>query len=101
VSGRKTIRVGTILCASHVDARHRMHGHTYEVWATFRAGACAMARQSHLQAVVAAHDHTILPVAIQRAEDLVEAIALGIDDGSCLSVEVNRPAERIYARWEQ
>lgn len=94
------IRVGVIMCASHVDAQHRMHGHTYEVWAEFLSGACALARQADLQFIVSKYDHTILPVEVERAEDLAEAIGRAFQDSACLAVEVNRPPERICTRWE-
>ena len=77
-----------------------MHGHTYEVWAVFRSGACALARQRNLQDIVGRYDHAILPLEVARAEDLAEAIGREFDDTSCIAVEVNRPLERIFARWD-
>jgi hypothetical protein len=92
--------VGGIICAAHKDAAGRLHGHTYEVIAWWPDdGRDALALRRKLDAAIALHDHSELGAERCRGEDLAEIIASMLP--GCSEVNVNRPAERLYARWRK
>lgn len=105
---RKLTGVGTILSASHRDQRTgQVHGHTWEITAWFlHDGVDVGVRQHQLNEVIKLLDHKCLPDRIAWGEALAEHIAAtlphgwGNGDPSCVAVDVSRPLERIYARWE-
>lgn len=75
-----------------------MHGHTWQVTAWWPSdGTDALLRQKELAHAVARLDHKELPDELSRGEALAAHFghALG-----CVAVDVSRPLERIYARWE-
>lgn len=92
--------VGAIFSAAHRDtATGAMHGHTWEVtvWLTGRPNATAS--QAKLQAILATLDHGTLPDVLAWGEDLARHVAEQWQDSACVTVDVSRPLERIYARW--
>lgn len=96
---KKITGVGAVLCVSHNDpVRKALHGHSYEVIAWFEHDSPrdALVLQKMLEGALTGFDHKTMPPNLSRAEDIAEAI-LGLLD-SCISVEVNRPLERLYAR---
>lgn len=90
--------VGGILSVGHNSPEGVAHGHSYEVIAWHPNGLDARILQGRLQSVLDALDHTILPDALSYGEYLAEHIGLLLP--GCIRVDVNRPLERIYARWE-
>lgn len=93
--------VGAILSCSHRDeVRKAIHGHSYEVWATFAGEPArdATVLQATLRGVLAAWDHKTLPDDLSRAEDLARAIGTLLD--GCISVKVRRPLEMFEAAWQ-
>jgi 6-pyruvoyl-tetrahydropterin synthase len=89
---------GWYFSASHYDnVRKETHGHTYEVKAWFPAGRDAVVLQETLKGVLRAFDHKTLPPELSRAEDLAKAI--GGLMGDCVGVDIERPAERLGAKW--
>lgn len=100
--GGSIIGVGGIVSAAHRDiGTGRLHGHTWEVTAWFRRGTDATIRQCRLDGILKQIDHTELPDTLAWGEDLAEWVASQFDDTSCVAVDVSRPMERIYARWER
>lgn len=77
-----------------------LHGHSYEVVAWFENpnGADVRAYQASLKALLALWDHKVLPVELSTGEALAAAVGTL---ANCVAVEVRRPLERIYARWER
>lgn len=95
---RSETTVGAVLSAAHRDAQGRIHGHTWQVWASApRTEATALQRA--LQAVVGALDHTILPDNLSEGEDLARHVGEGLE--GCFRVRVCRPLEMIEAIWER
>lgn len=92
------IGVGVVFSCSHSDAvRREVHGHTYEAVAWFPDGGDQVTLQLGLANVVAEHlDHKTLPPAIGRSEDIRDLILAKMPNA--ISVEVNRPLERLYCR---
>jgi 6-pyruvoyl-tetrahydropterin synthase len=94
--------VGAILCAAHRDVgTGKLHGHTWEITVWFRRGTDATIRACRLDSIIKEIDHSELPNTLAWGEDIAEWVATKFDDSSCLAVDVARPAERIYARWER
>lgn len=89
--------VGGILSLGHNSPEGSPHGHSYEVTAWYRFGHDARALKRQLDAALSGLDHTVLPDEIALGENLAEHIAKQLP--GCVEVEVNRPLERIYARW--
>lgn len=92
--------VGWYFSASHKDRRtNAIHGHTWEVtaWYVSHPACDAVVEQAYLRGICEAHDHTILPDHLSRAEDIAADI-LDSMPSACVEVEVRRPAERLYAR---
>lgn len=89
--------VGGIICAAHRDAQDRLHGHTYEVRAWFPAGDDALELQLRLKSVLALFCHQELLYELASGEGLCAAIAEQLPDA--VGIEVDRPAERLFARW--
>ncbi len=75
----------------------QIHGHTWEViaWFSSENAPDAIILQTKLKMLLAAWDHTVLKPELARAEDMAAAIhhLLG-----CVSVDVFRPSEKLYAR---
>jgi len=92
--------VGAIFSAAHRDsATGVMHGHSWEVtvWLTGRPNA--VHAQHKLQGILAMLDHTTLCNSLAWGEDLAAYVAGQWGDSACVTVDVSRPLERIYARW--
>lgn len=99
---RSVFGVGGIVSAAHRDqATGALHGHTWEVTAWFRRGTDAMIRQCRLDGILKEIDHKELPDTLAWGEDIAEWVASRFDDASCVAVDVSRPLERLYARWER
>lgn len=94
----KLTGVGFVLSVGHNSPEGVPHGHSYEVICWYRFGHDARALQRQTEAVRATLDHTVLPDELRFAENLAEHIAKELQ--GCIAVDVNRPLERIYARWE-
>jgi hypothetical protein len=93
--------VGGYFSAAHRDHETgALHGHTWEVTAWFRKGTDAAIRACRLQGILAEIDHTELPGELAWGEDIAAWVAAKFADSACVAVDVARPAERIYARWE-
>jgi chromosome condensin MukBEF MukE localization factor len=88
----KTTGVGFILSVGHKD-----HGHTYECVAWYRFGSDVRALQRQVEAVRGMFDHQTLEHELCLGENL--AAEIGRQLPGCIQVDVNRPLERIYARW--
>lgn len=108
---RRLTGVGAVLSAAHRDqTTGQVHGHTWEITAWFRYKGTDQAVRKHvLDLVVGRLDHTCLPDKIAWGEALAEHIWYGVNteyscygDGpwDCVAVDVNRPSERIFARFE-
>jgi len=94
--------VGGIVSAAHRDTgTGTLHGHTWEITAWFRRGADAVSRQYRLNSILSRIDHTELPNTLAWGEDIAAWVAVQFDDTACVAVDVSRPLERIYARWER
>ena len=52
-------------------------------------------------AILSQIDHTTLPNTMAWGEDIAWFVAESWDDTACVAVDVDRPLERIYARWER
>jgi 6-pyruvoyl-tetrahydropterin synthase len=89
--------VGGVLSVGHTGPEGVAHGHSYEVVAWYRHGHDARLLQSYLKVVLDKLDHTVLPDELRLGENIAEHI--GTQLPGCVEVEVNRPLERIYARW--
>jgi 6-pyruvoyl-tetrahydropterin synthase len=86
--------VGGIFCAAHRDLKSgALHGHSWEVTAWFTGRPNAAHRQEQLAAILRRLDHTELSVELRIADQF--------DDRACVQVDVARPLERLYARWER
>lgn len=100
--GRMLTGVGGFFCAAHRDTGNGvLHGHTWEVIAWFTGRSNAVLRQRQLAAILETIDHTELPNELAWGEDIARYIAERFNDKSCVAVDLSRPSERIYARWER
>jgi len=100
--GHCVIGVGGIVSAAHRDTgTGKLHGHTWEVTAWFCRGTDAVIRQCRLDSILSEIDHTELPDQLAWGEDIAEWVAAKFDDSACVAVDVSRPLERLYARWER
>jgi hypothetical protein len=102
-------KVRGILCIAHNDHRSdphcdRLHGHTYEVWATFlyrnsTDGDTRVLAQK-LAFTLERWDH--LTVIDTGGEELAELIATDLNEQAllCRKVELERRPEGIVAIWE-
>ena len=108
---RRLTGVRTVLSAAHRDQRTgQIHGHTWEVVAWFLYNGTDQSVRKHtLEAVVKRLDHTCLPDKIAWGEALAEHICHEVNDEyscygasslDCIAVDVNRPSEGIFARYE-
>lgn len=98
----KMTGVGAVLSAAHRDRETgTLHGHTWEVTAWVVAGRSALPHQDLLRIAISKLDHRELPTELAWGEDIAEWIAdeMTLAGAAVLMVEVNRPAERIYAKW--
>lgn len=94
--------VGGVFCAAHRDiATGCLHGHSWEVTAWFTGRPNAAHRQEQLAAILRRLDHTELGVELSWGEDIAKRVADNFDDRACVQVDVSRPLERMYARWER
>jgi 6-pyruvoyl-tetrahydropterin synthase len=89
--------VGAIFCGAHQDAEGKIHGHSYEVIAWFRAGQDAVSLQNSLRGVIAIFDHSDLDKTfpVSWSENMAQFIKSQLDN--CVRVEIKRPLERLYA----
>lgn len=94
----KFTRVGTVISVGHSSPEGVAHGHSYEVWATYRFGPDARALLRQLEAATKPLDHTILPEPLALGENLAEHIGKQLP--GCVRVECNRPLERWGATWD-
>jgi len=94
--------VGGIFCAAHRDLKSgALQGHSWEVTAWFTGRPNAAHRQEQLAAILRRLDHTELGVELSWGEDIAQRVAERFSDSMCVQVDVSRPLERIYARWER
>jgi len=91
--------VGAILSASHRGNGHGWHGHSWEVkvWFLDRDDNADVLQKS-LQSILAKIDHTQLPDELSRGEAIAKWVS-SLMPGA-VRVDVSRPLERIYARWD-
>lgn len=90
---------GASLCAIHHSSAGNPHPHVWNVRAWVRYdGADAEALKLELQTLLSRWDHGTLPRELSRGEDLAAAIGGGIR--GCVLVELDRPSEQLFARWE-
>lgn len=93
--------VSGIICAAHKSLDGVLHGHTWEITAWWQNDSYmvdAEHRQAQLNEFLRHFDHTELPHELLWGELLAEHIGTHI---KCDAVDVRRPLERIYARWER
>jgi len=95
----KLTGVGFVLSVGHNSPEGVSHGHSYDVTVWYRFGYDARALQRQVETVRVQLDHTHLPDELQFAENLGEHIGKQLP--ACVAVDVNRPLERLYARWER
>lgn len=95
----KLVGVGAVLSVGHSSPEGVAHGHSYEVIAWYRHGYDARPLRGFLDQVLGAIDHTVLPDELRFAERIAEYIGERLP--GCIEVEVNRPLERIYAKWRR
>jgi len=94
--------VGGIFCAAHRDlASGALHGHSWEVTVWFTGRPNAAHRQEQLADILRRFDHIELSSELSWGEDIAKRIADRFDDRACVQVDVSRPLERLYARWER
>ena len=86
-----------VLCAAHKSPAGVLHGHTWLVTVWVPEGDCANELQRRVKAAARPLDHTLLPDTLSRGEQLARYFANMVDDA--VMVEVDRPLERIKARW--
>jgi hypothetical protein len=86
--------VGAFICCAHRDAIGRLHGHTYEIVAWFPECNDASSLQNALHQACADFDHNIIGL----GEDLARDIAARLP--GAVRIDISRPSERIYVRWE-
>jgi len=85
-------------CAAHRDDSGTIHGHTYHARAEWAYDdSCAVERKAQLDAALAEFDHTTLPEALRRAEDMCLRIAVKT---GAVRVDVWRDAEGLGATWK-
>jgi 6-pyruvoyl-tetrahydropterin synthase len=92
----KTTSVGGTFCAAHKSPEGVLHGHSYEVWASWRNGD-ARDRQDALRRLLEQIDHTELVHELTWGEGLAEWIGHSLP--GCIRVRVKRPLEMIEAEW--
>ena len=76
---------------------HKGHGHSYDCIAWYRFGADVEALQRQVDAVRSMFDHDTMLDELELGEKLAREIGRQLP--GCIRVDVNRPLERIYARW--
>jgi hypothetical protein len=91
--------VGFVLSVGHNSPEGVPHGHSYDVTVWYRCGHDARALQRQAETVRQQLDDRMLPDELRFGEDLAEHI--GNQLPGCVAVDVSRPLERIYARWER
>lgn len=89
---------GAIFCAAHHSRDGVLHGHTWEVVGWWTGQPDALKKQAELSGYLHAFDHSLLADSIAWAEDLAAQIA---EDLGCVSVEIRRPLERLYAKFSE
>ena len=94
----KLTRVGTVISVGHNSPEGVSHGHSYEVWVTYRFGSDARLLRKQIETVTGELDHTFLPDELQLAENLAEHIGKSLP-GS-IKVECKRPLERFAGVWK-
>lgn len=111
-TARSLTGVKSILSAAHRDQRTgQVHGHTWEIVAWFKyRGVDQSAHKRTLETIVKRYDHTCLPDKMAWGEAMAKQIWLEVNadhswyDGAyswdCIAVDVSRPSEGIYARFE-
>jgi 6-pyruvoyl-tetrahydropterin synthase len=99
--------VSRTLNASHRDqATGQVHGHTWEIKAWFiYNGTDVAVRKYQLDEAVRGYEHTCLPDSVAWGERLAESICRAINadyekNRPCAAVEVNRPMDGVFARWQ-
>lgn len=95
----KLTGVGCVISVAHNSPEGILHGHSYELTAWFEVFSDARVLQRSLTEAVQHLDHKRLPEELSLGENLAEHIAARLP--GCIAVDVNRPLERIYARWER
>lgn len=96
--------VGGVFCCAHEPkGGGPLHGHTYQVICWFKSGDADMLKQ-HLDRVLKHHDHSKMPHHLTWGEDIARWLGTAVtwpNGIEIVRVEVNRPLEMIYARWER
>lgn len=87
-----------ILSCAHEGHGYGIHGHTWQitVW-RIDNGQSAEKLKSELELVLSEIDHSLLPKSLIRGEEIAQWVGQKMN---AHSVEVSRPLERIYAKWE-
>jgi len=90
--------------SGHFSAAHRgpdgkIHGHTWTVRAWFPSGPDALELRRQLRDVLDGYDHEQLPDELSRGEAMAETIGQALQ--GCLSVEIAREADGLFALWER
>lgn len=93
--------VSGIIRVAHDSSEGARHGHDYHVKVWFRYGHGARILQNHLDTVLDALDHTVLPKEISLGEHLARHVARALP--GCVEVDIERKTRRggIYAKWKQ
>lgn len=91
--------VSGVLSVGHNSPEGVAHGHSYEVTVWYRHGHDARLLKNYLAVVLDKLDHTVLPDELRLGENLAEHVGESLP--GCIAVDVRRPLERIYARWEK
>jgi DNA invertase Pin-like site-specific DNA recombinase len=87
-----------ILCAAHKGHGYGVHGHTWEITVWCKDdGTSAEDVQSELKEILSELDHSELPEELIRGEAIARWVGMKMN---AHSVDVRRPLERIYAKWE-
>ena len=93
--------VSGVISAAHYSRDGVLHGHTWQVvvwWQAYGYVISADRRKEMLSEYLRKFDHSVLPEHLAWGEDLAEKIGL---DLHAAAVDVRRPLEGIYARWER
>lgn len=105
MNGRVLTGVGGILSCAHEPVSPELfggelHGHSYEIVAWFdnaRGPRDVRILKAALDTLLAQWDHKVLPAELSTGEAIARAVGML---ANVVAVDVNRPLERIYARWE-
>lgn len=98
----KLTGVSGVISAAHYSRDGKLHGHTWQVVVWWLAESSTIISADTRKRLMAEYlerfDHKILPNELAWGEDLAEQIGL---DLAAISVDVSRPLEGVYAKWER